>query len=466
MKMKTRNFFFLLATLAIVACQPEIDEFQAAPGTANFTKYVSIGNSLTAGYSDGALYHSAQMNSYPSIMAAQFAKAGGGNFVQPVVASEYGVLPGKRVLGFATDCKGVTSLAPVAATGTPDGLTPVGYAVNNFGVPGAKSYHLLAGHYGDPAGLVTTPMTANPYFVRFASTFETSVIQDVMAAQPTFFSLWIGNNDVLGYALAGGENNLTSDTVTDPTFFSTVYTGIVNTLMTTGAKGVLANIPDITSIPFFTTVPYNGLVLTAEQAAQLNGAYQLVEAYLASIGVPYTYNFNFQAGPNAFVIEDRNFPIAALPDYLKVRQMKPGELLLLTVPQDELKCNGMGSFDAANSKPYGIPQNYVLDEEEVASISAATTAYNATIKSVALANNLAHVDMAQKLKDAKSGLIYDGVSFNTTFVTGGIFSLDGVHMNQQGAAIVANYFIEAINATYSATVPMAEVTAYPGIVFP
>lgn len=464
--MKTRLLSFFIVALAFSACQPEIDEFQASKGNADFTKYISLGNSLTAGYADGALYHSAQINSYPAILAKQFAKVGGGAFVQPVVTGEYGVLPGKRVLGFATDCKGVTSLSPVPATGTPDGIVHVGHAVNNFGVPGAKSYHLLAGHYGDAAGLVTIPPTANPYFVRFASSPETSVIEDAMAAQPTFFSLWIGNNDVLGYALAGGENNTAGETVTDATFFNTVYTGMVNTLITTGAKGVLANIPDITSIPFFTTVPYNGLVLTADQAAQLNGAYQLVEAYLASIGVPYTYNFNFQAGANAFVMEDRNFPIAALPDYLKVRQMKPGELVLLTVPQDEMKCNGMGSFDAVNSKPYGIPQNFILDEEEIATITTATAAYNETIKNVALSHNLAHVDMAQKLKNAKTGIIYDGVSFNTTFVTGGIFSLDGVHMNQQGAAIVANYFIEAINAAYSANIPMAEITEYPGIVFP
>lgn len=464
--MKSRLILFAALAVTLVACEPKIDEFEATPGTADFSKYVSLGNSLTAGYADGALYHSAQMNSYPAIIASQLTKVGGGNFVQPVVTGEYGVLPGKRVLGFSEDCKGVTGLGPVPATGTPDGLTHVGYAVNNFGVPGAKSYHLLALNYGNPAGLVTMPPTANPYFVRFASTPGTSVIQDAVAAQPTFFSLWIGNNDVLGYALAGGENNNVGENVTNVDYFTLAYNGLVGALVSTGAKGVVANLPEITSIPYFNTIPYKGLVLTAELAAQLNGAYAQVEAYLASIGIPYKYNFTFTAGPNAFVIEDREFPIAALPRALKVRQIQQGELLLLTVPQDSLKCHGMGAFNSTTSMPFGIPQKYVLDAGEISKINTATNAFNAVIKNAAQTHQLAFADMAAKMQAAKTGLIYDGLTFTTTFVTGGIFSLDGVHMNQQGSAIVANYFIEAINAKYGATIPMAEVTHYPGIAFP
>jgi len=463
--MNSRILIFALFSLALVACQPDIDEFQSSKGNADFTKYVAVGNSLTSGYADAALYHTAQANSYPAILASQFAKVGGGSFIQPVVNSDYGVLPGKRILDIVTDCKGNAGLSPVPAPGTPEGLAHVGYAVNNFGVPGAKSYHLLARNYGNPAGLATTPMTANPYFVRFASSPTVSVIEDVMAAQGTFFSLWIGNNDILGYATAGGENSQ-GDSVTPADFFSVVYNGLVNTLTSTGAKGVLANIPDITEIPFFTTVPYNGLVLTAEQAEQLNGAYAQVEAYLASIGAPYQYNFNFHAGANAFVIEDRNFPIAALPKALKVRQIQSGELILLTVPQDSLKCYGMGSFNTATLMPFGIPQNFVLDAQEVAVINNATTAYNVVIKAAADSKGIALADMNAHLRSLKSGLVYDGMTFSTSFVTGGVFSLDGVHLNQQGAAIVANFFIDAINKTYSANVPKAEITQYPGILFP
>src|SRR5690606_36015184 len=73
---------------------------------------------------------------------------------------------------------------------------------NNMGVPGAKSFHLLAPGYGNVAGVPSG--LANPYFARFASGASTSIITDAVAQNPTFFSLWIGNNDVLSYATSGG----------------------------------------------------------------------------------------------------------------------------------------------------------------------------------------------------------------------------------------------------------------------
>ncbi len=468
-----RRYFNILAAvllLSFTGCQPTIEDFPASSGNADFTRYVALGNSLTAGYADGTLYKSAQANSYPAILARQFAKVGGGTFVQPVVDNEIGLFVNKRVLGFSTDCKGITGLSPVLAEGSPVGLpaalAPVGYPVQNLGVPGAKTAHLIFPGYGNPAGLLTQPPSANPYYVRFASSASASVLQDAMAQNPTFFSLWIGNNDVLGYALAGGENPL-GESITQTDVFNFAYNTLINTLTSNGAKGVVANIPDITSIPYFNTVPAMGLVLTAEQAAQLNGAYAQVENYIRTVvGIPnFSYNISFQAGPNPFVVEDRNFPYP-LPKAFRVRQAKPGELILLTVPQDSLKCAGMGSFSIEKQRPYGIPQHFVLDQEEIQNIKTAVAAMNTTIKNLAEQKGLAFVDVASLLETAKTGMVYDGLNFTTTFVTGGIFSLDGVHMNQRGAAIVANAFIDAINNKYGAHIPKADITAYPGIVFP
>ncbi|MBK9225468.1 MAG: hypothetical protein IPO23_14155 [Flavobacterium sp.] len=79
-----------------------------------------------------------------------------------------------------------------------------------------------------------------------------------MAQSPTFFSLWIGNNDVLGYALAGGDPAL--DAITPTTTFSFAYSTLVNTLTSNGAKGVVGNIPYVTTIPQFTTIPVKPLI--------------------------------------------------------------------------------------------------------------------------------------------------------------------------------------------------------------
>lgn len=454
------------ALILFAGCDNKIDEFEASAGSANFTKYVSLGNSLTAGYADGALYHSAQQNAYPVIMATQFAKVGGGQFTIPVVTSEDGVLPGKRVLGYSTGCDNVTSLGPVLASGTNyDGITPVGYSVNNFGVPGAKSFHLVVPNYGNPAGLVSNPMTANPYFVRFASSPTTSVIQDAVAANATFFSLWIGNNDVLGYATSGGEGG--SEAITGDALFSASINAILTQMTQNGAKGIVANLPEVISVPFFNTVPYNGLVLTAEQAAQLDGAYRLVEAALSQmLGTAFTLDVHFKAGANGFVIQDPSVTALPIPSYFKVRQLKEGELVLLTVPQDSLKCYGMGSFDTGNSRPYGIPGKYILDASEITKIQAATTSFNTILQNAASQFNLAFADVNGLMKNAKTGLIYDGVTMTAKFVTGGIFSLDGIHLNGQGNAVVANTFIDAINKKYNAAIPKANITDYPGVKFP
>jgi hypothetical protein len=88
-----------------------------------------------------------------------------------------------------------------------------------FGVPGAKSFHLLYNGYGNPAGIAAK--TANPYFVRFASSPTATVVGDALAQNPTFFSLWIGNNDTLGYATME-EMLLSNNTSNFTAYYSTI----------------------------------------------------------------------------------------------------------------------------------------------------------------------------------------------------------------------------------------------------
>lgn len=102
----------------------------------------------------------------------------------------------------------------------------------NLGVPGAKSFHLVYSGYGNPAGIATK--TANPYYARFASTPTATVVGDAMAQSPTFFSLWIGNNDTLGYATSGGDATL--DQITPTATFNAAYGAIVTTLTSKGAR--------------------------------------------------------------------------------------------------------------------------------------------------------------------------------------------------------------------------------------
>jgi hypothetical protein len=429
-------FIFLLS-----ACKPKLDEFTPSAGDANFSHYVAVGNSLTAGYSNGALYKPGQQNSYANILSQQFQTVGGGAFKIPYMVDDLGIgFVGttpvtKRVLRNTADCLGNISLSPVLA-GTPN-LANLGYIgnqgpFNNLGVPAAKSFHLGAPQFGNPLG-------GNPFYARFASNPGTStVIGDAVSQNPTFFTYWIGSNDVLLYAIGGGEEGI--DSITTTPVFNFSMNASLTALTSTGAKGAIANVPDITAIPYFTTVPYNGLVLTNSlNVAQLNSVF--------GAGA-------FKLGPNPFIISDSS---VGPPFY--ARQIKSTEFILLTIPQDSLKCKSWGSM-----KP--IPGQYVLDENEVSLINTATAAYNQAILNFANTYNLAFVDINQTMKDLRSGLTFEGVTLTTQFVSGGAFSLDGIHLTPRGNAVVANKFIQSINSKYNAAIPMVDVSAYQGVQFP
>jgi lysophospholipase L1-like esterase len=482
--MKNYHIYLIgILSLLIISCQPEIEEtFQPSNGKADFSTYVSIGNSLTAGYADGALYHSSQAQSWPSILAQQLKEVGGGDFIQPVVESEQGVLSGKLSLQLING-----SLLPAPAE---DGeldpfYPPLEYRVHNLGVPGAKVVHLLLPGYGNIQNIAS--LTANPYFVRFAKNSEITVIDQALEMSPTFFSLWIGNNDVLGFASSGGAFDL----ITPLADFQNQYAALAQKLNASGAKGVLANIPSVTAAPYFTTVPINALEIDAATASQLNLGITLVESQINSVlsaaGLPaFSYNIEFKAGKNNFLIQDNNFLykdiLNAIADTtsdpfnkmllkrVQFRQATDVELLTLQTPQDSLAM-GMGSFMVMEGSPlplpYGIPNQFVVDELELGQISTAIYEFNQVIKNTAEAYGWAYVDVYETFNDIKaSGYEEDGISMTTDFVTGGVFSLDGVHLTPRGYAMVSNFFIDAINEHYGSSISKVYLSQYAAVKYP
>lgn len=430
-------------------CKPKLDAPEPTKGDLDVSRYVAIGNSITAGFADAALYYDGQMVSYPNLIAEQFKQIGGGEFRQPLVPQASAGIGSsgnaKSVLGYKTDCKGVTGLSPVPFAQTGDfsifttsiaGQGPF----NNMGIPGAKATTAVYPGYGNPANGFGN---YNPFFTRIlqSSEFATASMLSKAASQnPTFFSVFIGNNDVLAYALAGGAADAVTPSAGGPGIgFDASYDAIINTMTANGAKGVVGSIPDVTSIPFATTIPYNGLTLDATQAAQLNAAY-------APLGL------SFREGSNAFVIRDSLSPGG-------IRQIRSDEYVLLTTPQDSLKCAGWGS-----SKP--IRNKYILTQPEISKIQTAVAAYNAKIRSAAAAKGLAYVDVNAFMAKAKSGIVYNGINTSATFVSGGAFSLDGVHLTPRANALLANEFIKAINSQYGSTIPQVDATKYNGVSFP
>lgn len=436
--MKKLSFFLLAALLSLAACKSNLEPEKASAGEADFTRYIAIGNSLTAGYADNSLYRSGQENAYPAMLAAQFKLAGGGEFRQPLLPGAAGWPSPKLVLSQVTDCRNNTALAPVDYDGPDDtggsesNISNQG-PFNNLGVPGIRCVDYKTIGYG----------FVNPYAKRFYTHPATQRPMDLaLDAGATFFSIWLGSNDVLGYATSGGEGAISGLGLSDISPlapFELIYDSLVSGMVAHGAKGILVNIPDITTIPFFTTIDPMGLVLDADQAAQLNQAY-------AALGI------TFSQGSNYFVIQD---PAAQGG----IRKMKAGEYLLLTTPGDSLKCGGWGSTEP-------IPKQFVLSADEADHVKMATQQFNQIIAKAADKYHLALMDANAYMKTLQAGILWDGVRYSPVYVTGGTFSLDGIHLTPRGYALVANQMIKAINAQYHATVPFVEINRYDGIKFP
>jgi len=78
-----------------------------------------------------------------------------------------------------------------------------------------------------------------------------------------------------------------------------------------------------------------------------------------------------------------------------------------------------------------------------------------------------YVDMASVLNEAAGeGINMDGITITSNFITGNAFSLDGIHLTPLGNAMAAHYFIEAINARFSASIPQVLVSDYEAVNFP
>ncbi|MGZ9677363.1 SGNH/GDSL hydrolase family protein [Flavobacterium sp. GNP001] len=482
-----KNFKWLLfASLAFVACNNEEEVLVDAnssdgkpltAGSAVVTKYVALGDSYAAGFSDNALFKTAQEGSYANIIAQQFALAGGGEFKTPFMADNVGglLLGGNVILGTRLFFNGA---APVAVPGRPttEVTTKLTGPFNNMGVPGAKSYHLVAPNYGNVAGVATG--AANPYFARFASTAATTVVADAVAQAPTFFSLWIGGNDVLGYATSGGSGrnqtgNLNpatyaSNDITDPNVFASAFNGIVNAMTANGAKGVVANLPYVTALPYFTTVPFNPVNLTATAAAQLNTGYaaynaglqSMVNANLLTAAEATRRTINFKAGANAVVIVDSYLTDRTSFSIPSFRHATADDLIVLPASSFIGTLVG-GNAAAVNGVSVPLADNWVLSKEEIAEVKVATDAYNATIESVATAKGLAFVELKGVTdKLASGGIVYNGFNTTSAFIFGGMFSLDGVHPSPRGYAIIANLFTDAINVKFGANFKNKNVGTY------
>ncbi len=484
---------------------PVIEVETPSAGSADFTKFVSAGNSLTAGYQAGALFTEGQANSVPAILAKQFKTVGGGDFNQPDINSEngfFGALPDGTILGrlvLKTNAEGATAPSPTLGD-VPTPFAGDKAALNNFGVPGILLGQCLAPLTGGPA---ENNPAFNPLYARFASSPGTStIIGDMAAAQGTFFMFWLGNNDVLGFAANGG-----TFPTTDVAAFEFQYDAAIGVLTANpDVKGVIGNIGDVTNIPFFNLVPYNAIPFDVEEDAEaaatiaaLNGGFAAFNGVLdnlvlggvlpAEVAEARKITFQYADGANPLFIQDTDLMdlgpifdglVAAslmtvaqreqLQRYTQGRPMMEGELVTLRAASviGTLAVSG----DASTVIGVGAPlaDQFVLTMTELEEVATKTAAFNAKIKAVADASDkiaLADVAGAFSALATAGGGFDDGVILAPSLAPPfGLFSEDGVHPNNRGAAFMAKVFIDAINAEFGAKIPQVKLGDYTGTRLP
>ncbi len=385
----------------------------------NFSNYVALGDSLTAGYASGGLAKFYQDHSYPAILARQFGMA---SFQQPLV-SDPGIAPVLKLQALAPS----PQLVPSGSTpGQPINATYSGI-YNNLGIPGAKTGDLLT-KTGDITKLLTGTIDPNTIMydivLRFpklpGTNVDATAVAQAIAARPTFLTVWIGNNDVLGAALAAVP--IDGVTMTPVATFQQQYHTLLSTLRAQlpTAKIVVANVPDVTAIPFVTTVkPY----IFTPQGQKVN--------LLADTGPLTDADFVTLQGAS-LVAQGYGIPGTGKPP----------------LPD--------GGIVGSQFVP-GV----VLRAQEAAAISARIAQLNQIIAEEAASIGAPVLDVNAIFTDIVThGYMLGGVVLRASFLTGGIFSYDGVHPQRLGYALVANEFIKLINRSFGARVPQVNLQKY------
>jgi hypothetical protein len=400
---RKRTFWIVIAAvLALHGCS-SLDPI--APGLVNtgradFSRYLAFGNSLTAGTQSNGLVTRFQKVSYPALIATA---AQAPLFEMPFI-SEPGIPP---LLVF-TSIVPTPTPEPLPGIGAPTNLNyPAIY--NDLGIPGADVSELLNTR-ADAA-------TSNPFFsiVLRDTLFGATATAQGVNFQPTFTTAWIGANDILGSATAG-----TDQLLTPVLSFEADFRAIIDALNAATTSGMaVANLPGIPTIPFFTTIP-PFLVDPVTRLPIRDPTGNLIPLIGFVQGVP---------GP---------LPLNALVTLLAADSLAVGV--------------GIPAAVGGTGRPLANFQ--ILDPVETNNVMMRIGDFNTIIDTICANRNIPVVDIFARLNQIKAdGFAFRNEVFTTDYVTGGIFSVDGIHPSSVGYYAVALEFIKVINARFGAAIP-------------
>jgi lysophospholipase L1-like esterase len=405
----------------------------SAPAAAQFDKYVALGDSLTAGVEGNCVVERNQRASFPAVIAQQL---GIDDFQQPLVQE----LPLSSPLT-GSPCLGAVFVPP--STVTVGAISQMGAPLNtaltrpydNLGIAGARVRDLIDLVHGDPNGDTVHRNAALVLRNVPGSPFDgTNAVTQANILQPDLVTLWIGNNDVLGAALAGVV--VDGVTLTPVAAFTEKYDEVMAAMTAGGRTIVGANIPDVTAIPFATTIP--GILINPATRQPV-----IIDGHT----VPLLGEGN-DAYPCTPIAPDHGCP---LPDGT-----------LVTLPASALLAQGTGVPVAAGGTGQPLPDGrfvppamlvsgVTLYPDEVAAIVTRTNELNAVI---AAEIGTPLVDIHAIFEDIKAHNYHiGGLTLTRSFLTGGIFSADGFHPSSIGYTMIADEFIKEMNDSLGTDIP-------------
>lgn len=391
------------ALVAIAGCETTKRDVlgpTSPPGGSIFQTYVSIGNSITAGFQSAGINDSTQRQSYAYLLAKQM----GTRFAYPSLN-----MPGCTPPIANTQTGALVGGAP-AGTCVLRASSSVTDILNNVAVPGARVL--------DPTSASTVASNALTTFILGGKT----QVQRALDANPTFVSIWIGANDVLTAGLSGiivpvpalGQAGI----ISTQAVFQTNYDAMINQLLAgaPGVKGVLIGVPQVNNLPLLSS----GALIAATPAIQ------------AGIG----------AAAGKPVLVDPN--CTGSSSLIDVPQLIP--LIRSGAHPALISC-------VAGVYPFPVGDLFVLDAAEQTTLSGVISAYNAYISAKAASIGFAYYDpnplFTAKRANGEIPPFPNLASSNQTF--GLLISLDGVHPSAPAHQLIANEIISVINAKYSTT---------------
>ena len=479
--MKFKYIFLSVLFLGLMACETDIENpnasypeqyYDADSGDADFSTYVAMGESITAGVSDNSLFAAAQMNSYPNIMAGVMSMAGGGEFSQPYVNDNVGGInvAGNQFWGPRLYFDGAGP-AFVSGSITTEATSVEPGPYSNMAMPYAIAGSFVVPGVGSMEGLMAGQ--ANPWYVRAASSNNATMVGDAMMQQPTFVTL-VPGNDFASYAQFGASGFPFGFVELDgPTGMLAAVVGTIQALSSTVPNGVITTLPDPTTTPDWNTVTYDAIPLDQATADQLNALVAFYNGgltFLQSLGLLTADEVAVRtlatrvAGANPVLIADETLTDMTAFDLPSWRDANANDKISLQAstflgqpvdPQNP----GAGAWGVSA----GLPDFGVLLPSEVEEIQTKLATANAAIAG-SVPSGWALFDLAALYNDVvTTGVMEDSFNMTGDLVFGGFFSLDGYTPTSRGSALIAKRMMEAIDVTWGSNLSDAglDIGDYP-----